>query len=121
MTGHLPLSIEGTLEDVLEPGEEILGAVSTLAGTLLLTDRRVVIVREGRSYRSRSGVRSWGIVPGIDLHYRYPRGGMGRLVVGSGTKAVSFFVNEADWADAMGLVTMAHKIAYRGTTMDARI
>ena len=113
MTGHLPADVELSLEDVLEPGEVVLGAVTTLAGTLVLSERHIVIVRSLRGFRPQSGIRSWEISPSLALTCGSPRGGMGRVLVGDGVGATSFFVRIRDWDDAVHLVTMAHGIAYR--------
>lgn len=118
MTIQMPKDVELSLGEVLESGEGVLGAVTSLAGTLVLTDRRVVIVREGRAYRPQSGIRSWGISPAVAFTYGPPHGGMGRLVIGNGKAAASFFVRECDWDEALHLVTMAHAIAHRGTAGD---
>ena len=88
----LPHDVMRSLVDVFRPGEEILGSISSLAGSLVLTDRRVLILREGRGYRPQSGIRSWDIEPGIAFTYGPPRGGVGRLMIGKGKDATSFFV-----------------------------
>jgi len=113
MTGHLPADVERELGDVLEQGEEVLGSVTTLAGTLILTERRIVILRSGRGYRPQTGVRAWRISQSLDLSYGWPHGGQGRLILGKGARTISFFVNECDWTDAMQLIAQARAIAYR--------
>jgi hypothetical protein len=113
MTGHVPTDVEVSLDSFLEPGERVLGAVTTLAGTLVLTDGRIVILRSGREFRPRSGVRSWKITQSSGLAYGWPHRGLGRLMVGKGAGAISFFVNERDWDDAMDLVTKARAISHR--------
>ena len=112
----LPQDVLRSLVDVFRPGEDVLGSVSSLAGSLVLTDRRVLIIREGRGYRPQTGIRSWEIGPGIDFTYGPPRGGLGRLMIGKGKAATSFFVKTRDWDAAMRLVTMAHGIQHRTTT-----
>jgi hypothetical protein len=109
----LPKDVRLSLDHVLEPDEDVLGSVSSLAGTLVLTGRRVLIVREGRGYRPQSGIRSWRISRAVDFSYGAMRGGIGRLMVGNGKDATSFFVRGSDWDEAMRLVTMAHGIAHR--------
>jgi hypothetical protein len=111
---RLPTDVALSLGEFLESGEGILGVVTSLAGSLVLTDRRVVIVREGHGYRPQSGIRAWDISSDVGFRYGAPRGGMGRLVVGDGKTSTSFFVNQSDWTEALRLVTMAHSIAYRG-------
>ena len=112
---RLPIDVATSLRSFLQTGEGVLGSVTSLAGSLVLTDRRVVIVREGHSYRPQNGIRAWDISSRVGFTYDSPRGGMGRLVVGDGKAAASFFVNANDWTEALRMVTMAHSIAYRGT------
>jgi hypothetical protein len=109
----LPHDVMQSLLDVFRPGEEILGSISSLAGSLVLTDLRVLIVREGRGYRPLSGIRSWEIEPGIGFTYGPTHGGLGRLMIGKGKAATSFFVKAGDWDAALRLVSMAHRIAHR--------
>jgi hypothetical protein len=113
MRDSLPKDVELSLRGFLLQGESVLGGVTSLAGTLVLTDRRVVIVREGHVYRPQSGIRSWPISSTVGLRCAQPRGGMGRLVVGNGTSTVSFFVKECDWQEAMRLFAIARGIARR--------
>jgi hypothetical protein len=113
VTAALPTDVALSLRTVLEIGERVLGAVTSLAGTLVLTDRHVFIFRVGRDYRPLTGIRSWDISETVELRYGAPRGGMGRLVVGNGKQAISFFVKECDWTEALSLVTMARGIARR--------
>jgi hypothetical protein len=113
MTYSLSPDVELALVDVVETGEALLGAVTTLAGTLVLTDRQVVIVRQGRAYRPQNGIRSWRISEAVKFDFDPPRGGMGRLMLGNGKDAISFFVKDADWAEALRLVTVARTIAHR--------
>jgi hypothetical protein len=115
---RLSTDVALSLGDLLEMDEGILGVVTSLAGSLVLTDRRVVIVREGHSYRPSNGIRSWDISSDVGFRYGAPRGGMGRLVVGDGKAETSFFVNESDCTEALRLVTMAHSIADRATALD---
>src|SRR5688572_3085213 len=97
----LPADIAPSIEDMLEPGEAVIGAVTTLAGTLVVTDRNIVIVRQGRAWRPRTGIRTWAITPRLELHYGIQRGGIGRLMVGTGKAAASFFVKASDWDEAL--------------------
>jgi len=112
---RLPTDVATSLGSFLQKGEGILGVVTSLAGSLVLTDRRVVIVREGHGYRPQNGIRAWDISSRVGFRYGAPRGGMGRLVLGDGKATTSFFVNATDWTEALRLVTVAHSIAYRGT------
>jgi hypothetical protein len=112
MMDGLPDDVARAMRDVLEPGEAVLGFVTSLAATLVLTDRRIVIAREGRSWRPASGLRTWRISPALAFSWRVPHGGMGRLVVGRGRAQASFFVPEPETAEALRLVGLANAIAH---------
>ena len=116
---RLPPDVALTLGKFLHTDEGILGVVTSLAGSLVLTDERLVIVREGHAYRPQSGIRSWDLASRVDFRYGPPKGGMGRLVVGDGKAATSFFVRKNDWTEALRLVTMAHTIAHRASILTA--
>jgi hypothetical protein len=111
VTGGLPDDVAPTVRDLLEPGEAVLGFVTSLAATLVLTDGRIIIAREGRSWRPSSGIRTWRIWPTLPFSWRRPHGGVGRLVVGKGRAQASFFVPEAEMAEALRLIGLANAIA----------
>jgi hypothetical protein len=52
---------QSALTAVLEPGEPIERDVAAVGAHLLLTDRRLVVVRDGFSFRPATGIRSWPI------------------------------------------------------------
>jgi hypothetical protein len=55
------------LAAVLEPGEPIERDVAAIGAHLLLTDRRLVMVRDGFTYRPVSGIRSWPLDRQLEL------------------------------------------------------
>ena len=118
---RLPPDVALKLGSFLHTDEGILGVVTSIAGSLVLTDQRLVIVREGHGYRPQSGVRAWDLASRVDFRYGPPQGGMARLVVGDGKAATSFFVRKSDWTEALRLVTMAHTIAHRATMNDGLV
>ena len=49
------------LDPVLGPTERVALVANAVGCTLVLTDRQLLLVREGVRYRPKSGVRSWAV------------------------------------------------------------
>ena len=112
MIGRIDDGTYATLADTLEDGEEILGAISSWSAALVLTDRRLMIVRQGWRHRPKTGVRSWPL--NRDLMIRIaPRGTSGALIIEREHRATTYFVLESDWPDAKLLVTEARRLSAR--------
>ena len=47
------------LQPVLEPREVVAGVLPAIGCQLVLTDRHLVLIRDGRAFRPRSGVQVW--------------------------------------------------------------
>jgi hypothetical protein len=93
--------------EILEPGEELVGRLDGRGATLLLTQRRVVIVREGSGFRPRSGIRSWpySSITGVTLSP--PKRGQAQVVIRTGRaawQAVSMFFAAELMTDAEDLI-----------------
>ena len=93
--------------EILEPGEELVGRLDGRGATLLLTQRRVVIVREGSGFRPRSGIRSWPYdsITGVTLSP--PKRGQAQVVIRTGSaawQAVSMFFAAEQLSDAEDLI-----------------
>jgi hypothetical protein len=101
-------ALEGTLED----GEQILGALSSMSAALVLTDRRLAIVRQGWRHRPQTGIRTWALDRAFWIQAA-PRGAAGALIVKRERGATSFFVSEREWPDAQLLVTEARRLSAR--------
>jgi hypothetical protein len=79
---------------LLESGEELVALLTGDAANLLVTDRRVVIVRDGYEFRPRSGVRSWSYDTIIRVSLSRAKRGQATIVIGTGPhprQAVSMF------------------------------
>ena len=57
--GRMTLETAEALREVLEEGEAVVAALPSIGSALVLTDRRLIIIRDGRSFRPRTGVRDW--------------------------------------------------------------
>jgi len=63
----LPVETRDAVTASLEPGESIERSVPMVGAHLLLTDRHLVVVRHGHSYRPASGIRTWRLDHQLDL------------------------------------------------------
>jgi len=107
--GHAPESaeVEAWLNRELQPDEKLLGILPGLGASLGLTTQRVVIVREGRSFRPRTGVRSWDLGRIRQVSASAPKHGQGRIAMRVGDlpwQVVSVFFEAERWAGAQRLV-----------------
>jgi hypothetical protein len=110
-----PLSVAArdALTAMLEWGERIDREASAVGAHLLLTDRRLVVVRDGFDFRPRSGIRSWPLDGKLVLRLE-----PGRLVIEHGRPAVGVFHTDAQAAAVRSLVAKARRAALRGEGVD---
>ena len=89
--------------DWLEADEEPVARLTGVGASLIVTDRRVVIVRDGSGFRPRSGTRSWPYESVLRVSISEPMRGQARIVIRTGPRpwqAVSMFVKLAELRDA---------------------
>lgn len=55
----LPVGVRNALAATLEPDERIERHVPVVGAHLILTDRRLFVVRHGYDYRPATGIRGW--------------------------------------------------------------
>lgn len=102
MSPHPPGRAEPAPSD-----ESILARVTGLGASLIVTERRAVIVREGAHLRPRHGVRGLPLVALRDVYLVAPRHGTGQIVLRTGPQlwqGVSLFVAAEHWRDAQVVV-----------------
>ncbi len=103
-SGTHPDTAVGRLRAILATGEEITHLVPAIGCVIALTPRRLLIVREGSSFRPKTGVREWDLGAGMSVRAGLVRQGSGSLVVKWGRNATSVFVRAEHWDDALALV-----------------
>lgn len=99
-----PGTAASRLRAILTKGEEITHLVPAIGCVIALTPRRLLIVREGSSFRPKTGVRDWELGAGMSVRAGLVRQGSGSLVVKWGRNATSVFVRAEHWDDALALV-----------------
>lgn len=89
--------------DWLEANEVVVAVLSGAGASLVATDRRVVIVREGAEFRPRNGVRSWTYDRIVDVSLSPPMRGQAVIVIRTGRypwQAVTMFFDSRLRPDA---------------------
>lgn len=105
--------VNENLEAIL--GESLVDWVPGLGASLAVTPTRVVVIRHGAERRPRTGLRAWAHGD-LDARLDPPRGGNGRIVLGTGANpyaAVSVFVAVAHWSIAVRSVATIRAEARR--------
>ena len=97
------------LVERLEPDERVERIVAAVGCTLVLTQRRLVLVRDGATYRRKTGVQSWPLDDRLDLQLTQVRHGTGRLLIERVGKATSVFLPEAQMDEARMLVAAGRR------------
>ena len=102
--GAHPDNAESRLRAALDEGETIDHLVPAIGCVVALTPKRLLIVREGSSFRPKTGVREWELDAGLAVRAGLVRQGSGSLVIKWGRNATSVFVRADHWNDALALV-----------------
>lgn len=88
---RLPEDLRAAVSSALAPSEHIALVAPAVGCTLVLTDARLLVVREGASYRPRSGIRSWVLDRTLNLHPGPVRNTSGQLAIESPRRTTSVF------------------------------
>ena len=100
----LPADSRKVLRQMFEPAERVVRVVNGVGASLVLTDRRLILVREGVAYRPKSGVQTWPLDRTLRVRHTPVRHGTGRLVVDREARATSVFVAAERWPQAEALI-----------------
>ena len=93
--------------------DERLERVAAVVGcTLVLTDRRLALIRDGANFRPKTGVHSWSVDRGLDLQVSRMRHDTGRLLIGPKESSVSVFVTTAQLPAVRAIIAEVRSRAY---------
>ena len=104
---HLPGATVDALRDAIDPDEEITHVVPAIGCTVALTERRLIIVRDGAAFRPKTGVRQWNLDEDVTVRTGYLRHGTGSIAGHWDRNATSVFVQAEHWDDALKLSAAA--------------
>jgi hypothetical protein len=93
----------------LEPGERVERILTAVGCTLIMTQRRLVLVRDGATFRRRTGVQSWPLDDRLDLQLTPVRRGTGRLLIQRAGKSTSVFLPENHMDEARMLIARGRR------------
>ena len=88
---RLPEELRAAVSSALGPSEHVALVAPAVGCTLVLTDKRLLLVREGASYRPRSGIRDWVLDRTLNLHPGPVRNTSGQLAIESPRRTTSIF------------------------------
>jgi hypothetical protein len=108
----LPDATRAALAPYLDASEHVERFVAAVGCSLVLTDRRLAVVREGASYRPRSGVRSWTLDRSLSLHLAPARRETARLVIERTGRSASVFVAGEHVEEARTLIAEIRSRTY---------
>ncbi len=92
------------LAPVLEASERIERVTAAVGCTLVLTDRRLLVIRDGAKFRPRSGVRWWPLHRDLTLRLARVRHDTSRLVIQRDGRPASVFLTGTQVRDAQALI-----------------
>lgn len=87
----MPDHLWSAVAPTLERSEHILWTAAAVGCTLVLTDQRLLLVRDGTQFRPRTGVQTWPLDRSLTIRMTSGRERV-RLMIQYGGKAVSVFV-----------------------------
>jgi len=100
----LPEDTRTALEPVLEPREQVEAVLSAIGCKLVVTDRHLILIRDGRSFRPRTGVQTWALVPALSVRSTPIDAHPGRILITMNGKTTSVFVAPHDRKSADRLI-----------------
>jgi hypothetical protein len=105
----LPEAAREAIEAVLEPAESVELVAAAVGSSLVLTQRRLMIVRDGASFRPKTGVRTFELDPGVAIRIGPARR---RVIVEAGGKTINLFVRSEQLSQAEAFVAEVRRRIY---------
>lgn len=110
MTGPTPSG-----SPALDPGEELLIVLRGIGAVMLLTDRRLIVARDGFERRPRSGILAFPLSGIVHLRLEIGSSPSGRIALStvSGHEALSMFFDSRSLGRAQELIDVARPLIAR--------
>ena len=107
----LPAATREALEAVLDPAESVDFVAPAVGSSLVLTQRRLIVVRDGASFRPKSGVRPFDLSVGLSIRMGPTRR---RLIIESEAGTINVFVRSEQLAQVEAFVAEVRRRIYQG-------
>ena len=106
----LPDAARTAIAAVLDPAESVDFVAPAVGSWLVLTQRRLIVVRDGASFRPKSGVRSFALGSGLSMRVGPARR---RVIIESDGRAINVFVRSEQLAQAEAFVAEVRRRIYQ--------
>jgi len=107
----LSQAARAALATVLDPEERVEFVAPAVGCVLVMTQQRLAVVRDGASFRPKTGVRSFGL--DRDLGIRIGPGRR-RVIIESAGRTINVFVRSEQLEQAEALVAAVRRRIYLG-------
>jgi len=108
---RLPATAREAIEAVLDPAEAVDFVAPAVGSWLVLTRRRLMVVRDGASFRPKSGVRPFDLGTGLSIRMGPTRR---RVIIESDTGTITVFVRSEQLAQAEAFLAEVRRRIYMG-------
>jgi hypothetical protein len=105
----LPEAARTAIVAVLDPAESVDFVAPAVGSWLVLTQRRLIVVRDGASFRPKSGVRPFALGPGLSIRIGPNRR---RVMIDSEAGTINLFVRSEQLAQAETFVAEVRRRIY---------
>ena len=106
----LPQAAHDAIDAVLDPGESVEVVAAAVGSSLVLTQRRLIVVRDGAKFRPKSGVRSFDLDLGLSIRVGPARR---RVIITSDCGTINVFVRSEQLAQAEAFVAEVRRRIYQ--------
>ncbi len=107
----LPDPVRSALMSALDRSERVTWLAEAVGCTLVLTDQRLMLVRDGTQFRPKSGIQTWALDRSLTIRLTSGRERV-RLMIECCGRAVSVFVASIHAAAMTRLVAEARQRIY---------
>jgi hypothetical protein len=108
----LPQAAREALAAVLDAAEEVESVAPAVGSSLVLTQHRLFVIRDGASFRPKTGVRTFEL--GADLSIRIGPARK-RVIIESAAGTITLFVRSGQLAQAESFVAEVRRRIYTET------
>ena len=108
---QLSAAAREAIEAVLDPAESVDLATRAVGSSLVLTQRRLMVVRDGASFRPKTGVRPFDLGGGLSIRMGPARR---RLIIESEAGTINVFVRSEQLAQVEAFVAEVRRRIHKG-------
>jgi hypothetical protein len=105
----LPEAAREAIGAILDPAESVEFVAPAVGSSLVLTQRRLIVVRDGASFRPKSGVRPFELAPELSIRIGPNRR---RIMIESDAGTVNVFVRSEQLAQVEAFVAEVRRRIY---------